>query len=202
MILGITCDADAKRGFYLGLGVPYNTIDGDFNGKSDLQQGDEVIIVPRIDPSFGLDIFFGYGISQKWAVELNFLGSTHGGKWGRFSGNVDYFSFSINGKYIFASTTESESYLLFGSSDNVLIIRDGSQNLSTGETGDAILSGSGLNLGVGIDEYLSRHMSLGLRMMFRVVNYTNAEGVKQSGTIEDGLDGSGLSLMLSATHHF
>jgi opacity protein-like surface antigen len=195
-------DAEAKKGFFLGLGTAYNTIQGDFNGSKGLSNGSDVIIVPDIDNAFGFDIQFGYGFTDAWAIELNLMGSTHSGTSGGFSGDVDYFSFSINGKYSFATSTSTQPYLLFGISGNSLVIEKGARNTFTGQVDDATLSGPGFNAGVGVDQYLSPNVSLNMGLLYRYVDYTDAEGVDNSGDIDDGLDGSGFSFLLTAVYHF
>jgi hypothetical protein len=201
MIVSAASEADAGKGFYLGVGIPYNTIEGDFKGNSALEGGNEVIILPDIDGALGINVLMGYGFTRQWAIELNFLGSGHDGNWMGSAGNVDFFSFSINGKYNFPSSGATQPYLLFGISGNSLNIQDGSQNLWTGEIGDATLSGPGFNLGGGVEHYF-RKMSLRLGVTYRFVDYTDAEGVSNSGGIEDSLDGSGFTVMVSTAYHF
>ncbi len=202
MVLTVISDAEAKKGFYMGLGVVYNTIDGDFNGSGVLQNGSDVIIVPDINDALGLDLRGGYGFTDAWAIELNFMISEHNGTWSNFKGDVNFVSFSINGKYSFLSSSMTQPYLLFGISGNSLFIEDGAESTVTGEIADATLSGPGINFGAGIDQYLSPNVSLSLGAMYRYVDYVDAEGVNQSGTIDDGLDGSGFSFLLTTAYHF
>jgi opacity protein-like surface antigen len=202
MICGVTSDADARKGFYIGVGLPYNTITGDFDGNSALQGGNEIIIVPEIDGAVGFAVMPGIGINQQWAIELHFLGSSHDGSWLGSSGDVEFFSFSINGKYNFSPSQSTQPYLLFGISSNTLVITDGSWDTLSGEVGDATFSGPGFNFGGGIEHYVDPHVSFRLGLTYRFVDYTDAEGVNQSGTIEDSLDGSGISFMVSTAYNF
>jgi opacity protein-like surface antigen len=202
MVLSGITDAEAKKGFYAGLGVAYNTIEGDFNGSGGLRSDNEVIILPDINNALGIDILGGYGINDQWSIELNLMSSGHRGTWGGLRRNVRYTSFSVNGKYSFLSSSVTQPYLLFGISGNALRIEDGSQNIVTGETGDATLSGPGVNLGVGIDQYLTQQVSLNLGAMYRYVDYNDASGVDHSGSIDDRLHGSGFSFLLTAAYHF
>jgi len=128
--------------------------------------------------------------------------SVHSGNWQGLTGDVNYTGISINGKYRFPASNGTQPYLLYGISHNILLINKGSADISTGETGDATLSGSGFNLGAGLDECLDAQVSLTLGLMYRYVNYTKATGVNESGTIGSGLDGSGFSLLLSTAYHF
>jgi len=194
--------AEAKKGFYLGLGAAYNTIQGDFNGTSALQGGSEIIILPAIDNAVGVDLTVGIGITDAWAVELNWLGSDHTGTWAGLQGNVSFFSFSVNGKYNFQSSTTVQPYLLFGVSGNALQIYNGAQNTFTGQVGDATLSGTGFNLGAGVDHYLSPRLSLNLGVLYRYIAYNQADGIDNSGSISDTVNGSGYSFLLSTVYHF
>jgi opacity protein-like surface antigen len=202
MVLTGISVAEAKKGFEAGLGISYNTIGGDFNGSGGVQNDSEVIIIPDINNAAGIDILGGYGIDDQWSIELNLMSSGHRGTWEGLRRNVRYTSFSVNGKYSFLPSSMTQPYLLFGISGNVLRIRDGSEDIFTRETGDATLSGPGVNIGVGIDEYLTQHVFLNLGAMYRYVDYTDASGVDHSGTIDDRLNGSGFSFLLTAGYHF
>ena len=202
LVLALCRDAGAKEGFYAGLGTAYNTINGDFKGDDGLQGGSEVIILPKINNAFGIDILGGYGLNDQWAIELNLMSSGHSGSWTGLTGDVRYTSFSINGKYSFSSPDKIQPYLLFGISSDVLVIKKGAMDTTTGETGDATLSGSGINLGAGIEDYLDPNVSLNMGIMYRSVKYTKATGVHQSGSITDGVNGSGVSILLTAAYHF
>jgi opacity protein-like surface antigen len=193
--------AEAKAGFYMGVGAAYNTIQGDLDGKT-LEGGMEAIILPDINSALGLDVRAGYRINDTWSVEFNFLNSKHSGTWAGLKGDVGYFSYSINGKYSFSATDAVQPYLMIGISDNTLLIKKGAANLLTGETGDATLTGGGLNLGAGIDQDVGSHISVTIGLMYRYVDFTSAEGIHESGSIDQGLNGSGFSLVLSSAYHF
>ncbi len=81
LVFGGTGIAEAKQGFYLGLGTTYTTINGDFTGSAGLTRDTDVIILPKINNAFGFDILTGYGINDEWAVELNLMNSGHNGTW-------------------------------------------------------------------------------------------------------------------------
>jgi opacity protein-like surface antigen len=200
--LTIISDAEAKQGFYMGLGAAYNTIQGDFNGRSGLKSATDVIILPKIDNAVGVDVRAGYGINDAWAIEFNLMVSEHDGTWAAFHGDVNFVSFSVNGKYNFAPSDMTQPYILFGIGGNRLLIKKGSENTSTRAVDDATLSGPGIKAGVGLDQYISPHVSLTLGVLYRYVEYTEAKGANQSGTIDDGVDGSGVSFMLTTAYHF
>lgn len=202
ILLASIPEAEAKQGGYIGMGPVFNSIGGDFNGNSALQMDSEVIIVPKIDNGLGLDIRGGYGFTDAWALELNLMVSDHDGKWGNRKMDVTFVSFSINGKYSFFADTPTQPYLLFGISGNSLVIEDGATDIYSGEIDDASLSGPGLNFGFGIDHYVNPNMSLNMGFMYRVVDYTDADGVHHSAAIDDELNGNGFSFLLTAAYHF
>ncbi len=202
MALAVIPDAEAKKGFYVGLGAAYNTIGGDLDGTRGLQGGSEIIILPDIKSAVGIDIRGGYGINNQWAIELNLMSSRHKGDWAGLTKDVTYTSFSVNGKYSLSPSGTVQPYFLVGLSGNSLLIKEGSTNTSTGEVGDATLSGAGFNMGTGLDTYVNPNLSLDLGVLYRVVNYTSASGVNNSGGIDKVVDGSGFSLLLSVAYHF
>ncbi len=202
IMLIVVSHAEAKKGFYMGLGAAYNTVQGDFKGTSALQGGSEIIILPDVDNAVGVDLSVGYGITDAWAIELNWIGSDHTGTWAGLKGDVSFFSFSVNGKYNFQSSTTVQPYLLFGISGNALQIYNGAQNIYTGQVGDATLSGAGFNLGAGVDHYLTSHLSLNLGVLYRFVDYDQAEGIDTNGSIDDTVNGNGYSFLLSTAYHF
>jgi hypothetical protein len=76
MVLTVIPDAEAKQGFYVGLGATYNTMEGDFNGSAGiLQNGAEIINLPDIKNDFGIDVLGGYGINDQGVIELNLMSS-------------------------------------------------------------------------------------------------------------------------------
>lgn len=202
ILFGAAPSAEAKKGGYVGAGPVYNSIKGDFNGNSALRMDTEVIIIPEIDNDLGLDIRGGYGFTDAWALELNLMASDHDGKWGGRKRDVTFVSFSINGKYSFAADTPTQPYLLFGISGNSLIIENGADDTATGEIDEASLTGPGFNFGAGIDHYLSPNLCLNMGFMYRFVEYADADGVHHSAAIEDKLNGSGVSFLLTTAYHF
>ncbi len=203
MLFLATSPAEAESGFYMGLGAAYNTIQGDFDGVSGLGGGTEDIIIPDLNNAVGIDLLLGQQmLNNVWAIEFNYMSSGHNGTWMGRSGDVSYSAFSINGKYSFLPASRVRPYLLFGVSYNGLIIKKGAIDIYTGAVADAKLFGTGLNLGAGIDNYLSPIVSLTLGIMYRYLDYTEAKGVHQRGTIDDSLDGSGFSLLLTTAYHF
>ncbi|MBI5745738.1 MAG: outer membrane beta-barrel protein [Nitrospirae bacterium] len=204
----ITTTVSAKEGFYLGLGLPYNTIDGDFKGNSVLSGHNDLIIIPDIDGAFGVGLLFGYvthygfAPDQLFAIEGSFLLSVHDAEFQGQRGTVDYSLVNFDLKYLFMTSKAIEPYLLIGISLADLTIENGAVSLTTGKEGDALLTGVGLNLGIGLDYYLTKNISLGTGVIYRIISYDIAEGVEDKSGIKDGFSGSGLGIILSTAYHF
>jgi opacity protein-like surface antigen len=202
LVFGAVATATAKQGFYLGMGLPYNTIGGDFDGSSGLQGGNDIILQPKIDGAFGLAVMGGYRITPHWAVELDAIGSSHDGKWGQMTERVQYFSFSVNGKYYVGASQTTQPYFLLGISGNLLVVKDGSKDTLSGAVDDGTFSGAGVNVGTGVDEYVGQNVTVSLGALYRYVGYTDAQGVNTSGSIDKTVNGSGFTLLLSTAYHF
>jgi len=194
----------ARQGFYLGMGIPYNTIKGDFDGKRTYVSNNlsEQIIVPEIDGAFGLGIIAGYGFTPSWAIEISLLGSRHNAKWLGADKDVDYSVFNIDAKYSFMAQEKTQPYLLIGLNTDSLVVKDGVYNASGSVIGDATYRGGGLNLGGGVDHYISQNVSLGVGATLRIVNYNRVEGLDTYGDLPHRLNGNSLSLMADAAYHF
>ncbi len=202
LLLGMTSEVLAKQGFYLGVGIPYNTIGGDFDGKTLLIGANDFIILPEIDGGLGLGILLGYGFTKEVALELSYFGTSHNAKFLGGSGDVDYSVFNLDLKYSFLTERPTQPYLLFGLGFNQIVVKDGSVDFFTGEVGDGTFTGLGFNLGAGVDHYFTPHFSVGAGLIYRIVRYDEAEGVTDSGSIDDELNGDGFGLVLSTAYHF
>ena len=191
----------AKQGFYLGFGIPYNTIGGDFDGESAFVGASDIIIVPEIDGAFGFGILVGFGFSPEAALELSYLASSHDAKWMGGSGDVDYSMLNIDFKFSFNSFKPTQPYLLIGLGFHDVVVVDGSVSVS-GQIGDATYTGTGFNIGGGVDQYVNPNVSIGLGLTYRIVEYDEAEGVVGKGKLDDSLNGDGFGLVLDAAYHF
>lgn len=204
VIWGISTSVFAKEGFYLGAGIPYNTIGGDFKGDTFLVGPSDIIIQPEIDGGFGFGIVAGYGFNNELSLELSYLVSSHDAEFIGESVDVKYSVFNIDLKYSFLTSQATQPYLLVGVGFPKLVVEDGSETRSflPFRVGDAEYTGVGWNLGVGVDHYVTPNVSIGAGATYRIVKYDEAEGVVGSGEIGDSLKGNGFGLMLGAAYHF
>jgi hypothetical protein len=192
----------AKTGIYVGLSLPYNNIEGDFNGDTALVGASDIILVPSIENGFGFGISLGV-TSGQFAGEINYLRTTHDGNFQGAKGDVEYNLVNLDGKYYFLAHKRVQPYLLMGLSFPWLTIVDGSATLSpTPSVGDATLNGIGLNLGTGIAYYLHPRISINAGIIYRPLLYTRAEGVVGEGELEDTIDGSGFNFSVGIAYIF
>lgn len=204
-LLGSISTAAAKQGFYIGIGVPYSTIDGDFDGSSVVHSGPDgnwIDYLPEMDGAFGINVQGGFGISEHWAVEFNIIRSGHDWKWQAESDKADYYTFSMSGKYNFSVSQTKQTYILLGISHNELEINNGSTDLGTGQVDDGRLSGPGINIGAGIDQYLGRHICVTLGLMYRFINYNSVHGAGSGFLRAATIKGSGFTFLLGTAYHF
>lgn len=202
LVFGMTTAALAKEGFYLGAGLSYNTIGGDFDGESVLSQGSEVVVVPEIDSAAGLALLVGYNFTPGFGIEASYYASKHDITWMGASGEAAFGTLNLDLKFNFAASQPTQPYVLVGIGSNVVIVEDGAFDLFTGEVDDATYTGVGFNAGIGVESYLSSNFSVRAGATYRFVEYDKAKGLDEEGDIEDPLKGSGLSAALMAAYHF
>lgn len=191
----------AKKGFYVGVTVPYNTIGGDFDGETALIAPGEVILVPKVESNYGWGILIG-GRGPSSAIELSYLRSTHDVTWLGAKGEADYNMVNLDFKGFFLADKPTQPYLLLGLCFPWLVVKDASADVY-GDVGDATFKGIGLNLGGGLAYYLHPKVSISGGVIYRWISYGSAEGV--SGTdrdMEDRLGGSGLNFNVMTTFTF
>ena len=108
---------------------------------------------------------------------------------------------NIDFKFSFNSFKPTQPYLLIGLGFHDVVVVDGSVSVS-GQIGDATYTGTGFNIGGGVDQYVNPNVSIGLGLTYRIVEYDEAEGVVGKGKLDDSLNGDGFGLVLDAAYHF
>lgn len=186
---------------------------GDFNGLTTVEYGPvtyqttpvtlwtnpELDQVPSINRNFGFGILLGQRLGP-WAFELSFWQSTHTATYtgGGFTvtnpATLQSFDFNVK-RYIFTQLP-TQPFFSVGVSLPWLSVADGSEilNAQNGEynviaVNSETLSGIGLQLGVGLEIYLSNNFSLvgGAYQRWTEFNQINgAEKVSSSGVYFDG----------------
>jgi len=206
-VLGLSCfiianrTALAKEGFYLGLNIPYTTVGGDFDGSSSLTGTQEAIALPVIKGAFGVGAVAGLGIGESFSVEINVADTVHNVEWLGSHGDGDQRSLGLLFKYSFLTTETIQPFLTTGITYNELILKDAAISLS-GSTGDATLTGWGIDFGIGGDHYFTPHISAGGTVVYHLIEYNYAKGIHESGSIDNDVNGSGLGVIFNTAYHF
>lgn len=191
----------AKEGIYLGLDVPYTMIEGDFDGYSALIGTQDAIAIPLIKGAFGIGLTIGVGFGEASAVELKATDTIHNVEWLGSHGDAEHRTLGLLFKHSFLTSETFQPHITYGFTYNALILKDAA-NDTFGNIGDAKLTGYGIDLGAGLDHYVSPHYSIGLTLLYHLVKYSHAEGIQESGKIEHGLNGNGLGVVVGGKYHF
>lgn len=199
LLLGLASFASAAPEFYVGVSQVYNFVD---NKAQDYWSYDntELISAPALDPGNGLSLTFGMEF-PRCALEFGLTASSHDGE-DSLGGHMDatYGIFDANFKAFIGSSRHVKPYFLVGLCVTSLEVENGANDSYWGG-GDATFTGAGLNLGWGLEAKFS---NIGLKgeVIYRSVEFTDVSGVDDSGTLDDPLDGSGLSVNVGMNFYF
>lgn len=213
MVISADHTALAKQGFYLGLGVPYNTVRGNLSRDTGVCSNVGGCI-PEIksDKGRGYGILMGYGLTQNAAIEVNYLSSRHKAEWLGVNLDLNYTLWSFDFKWNFGAIWSLYPYLSIGLFFDKAFVKNGTLNLIPAvKVGgrDATYSGSGISLGAGVDHYFNSEISMGFGLRFRSAEpgleiffepfdpfrYDNSESNTHQKSAE-------YSLILDAAYHF
>ena len=166
----------AKEGPYLGLQVPFNKINGDFDN----------IKATAVKGGTGLGLIAGYGFTPAVSLELDLAGTGHRSG----DANVRFREFSLNGKYAFEASPHVQPFLFFGIGAFTL----GNDSVTYG--------GRGYNAGLGMDYYSSPHLSWGVALIGKIIKYDRVLKGTKPASVTGNLNGETTSLRLDVTYHF
>jgi sRNA-binding regulator protein Hfq len=164
-------------GWFLGLQVPYNMIDGDFDGGN----------MPKVDSGFGIGLIFGYSFDQRFAIEIDWAGSRHDSEGAR----IGFGEFSINLKY----------NMLHGSEQSRLYLFAGVGSFALGDS-SLTLGGMGYNLGLGVDIPVAEKNTIGIAIIRKIITYDEIVKSDVPLTLVGDINGDTTSLRFDFTHHF
>jgi opacity protein-like surface antigen len=174
VLLAANVPAFAKEGLYLGLQLPYDDIQGDFDGNT----------MPSVDPGLGIGVIFGYGITPNFSLELDLSSSSHNS----LGATINFTEVSLDAKYAFLAPESVQPYLFFGFGGYTL----GDNSLR--------FEGNGYNLGIGVDFYAMSNWSFGIGLIRKVITY---DRIEQSDLILlQNLSGDTTTIRFDATYHF
>jgi hypothetical protein len=174
VLLAANVPAFAKEGLYLGLQLPYDDIQGDFDDNT----------MPSVDPGLGVGVILGYGITPNFSLELDLSSSSHNS----LGATIDFTEVSLDAKYAFLAPESVQPYLFFGFGGYTL----GDNSLR--------FEGNGYNLGIGVDFYAMSDWSFGVGLIRKVITY---DRIEQSDLILlQNLNGDTTTIRFDATYHF
>lgn len=191
-----TSTAPAKNGFYISaIAARSEVSDSDLDGETILAGGGGggVILLPELDTGTGWGIALG-GRIDSIGIELSYLRTDHDASFLGASGDASFCTFNLDWKRYFRTSSKLQPSFLIGLVVPSLVVEDGSSDGVDVE--DADLIGIGVNAGLGLDYYFSHHLALVSGLVYRYADLSSADGAGISGTIDDGVDVSGLDLRL------
>jgi hypothetical protein len=197
-----------KDGLYIGIGVPFNQIQGDFDGTSYLTSGDEFFLVPKFKDGQGVKYFGGYR-GGNVAFELSYAKSTHQATWDGVPVSATGAAFTvwalhIKG-YLGGGRSVIQPYILCGFGMPQIVVKDGAVKGST--VGDATFSGEELDIGIGLAIFPFSRLCLFGEWTYRyidirMVSQPGGEDWKLADTWGTGLGASKMNLSLGVSFTF
>lgn len=186
---------------YVGLQLPFETIDGDFDGTSGLVSSSDTIILPEIDSAAGLGLLVGISPVPQLDFEAALSSVSHDAQWGGAPGDVTHQTLGVTARIHFRMADYIQPHLSAGLGFHRLVVEDGSQDVF-GAVGDGVFTGMGLDLGAGLSGYLTRNVSAGATLVYHFIRYTEAEGVRESGTVSPAVNGDGVGVIFRVVYYF
>jgi opacity protein-like surface antigen len=185
-----------ETGPFVGLSAVYASLGGDFDGHSTFtaSNGNEVDVVPKISDGFGGRIAGGYRFTH-FAVEAAFQITGHDAEWNGRSNDVTCYSMELAGRWFTPTFWDRlRPSVMAGLVIPWLDVKNGSTgpNGSGGTSTDtATYSGYGANVGIGLDYLVTRHLSIDLLATWRWLEFTDLNGVNNSGSLDKNLRSNG-----------
>ncbi|MBI3804057.1 MAG: porin family protein [Nitrospirae bacterium] len=178
--------AEAKEGFYLGGELLYNSIDGDFDGTKG----------PDSDNGGGIGLILGYGLTPGFSLEIDWNASVHTAEVvrGATPSDAGLGAFILALKYNFLSHQPLQPFLRAGIGGYAFIVKD--------PRGDLKLTGSGFDLGGGVDYYVAPHFSIGAGVSRRFIEYRKIDFLGRKANLSPKISGDTTSLEVDFIYHF
>lgn len=197
-----------KSGIYFGIGMPFNQIQGDFDGNSYLASGDEFFLVPKFGDGQGVKYFGGYREGNV-AFEISYAKSSHRATWdgvdvSAAKAEFSVWSLHIKG-YLGGPRSFIQPYVLCGFGMPEIVVKNGAIKGST--VGDATFIGEELDLGIGLAIFpISRFCVFGectyRYIDIRGVSQPGGENWKLADTWGTGMDASKMNWSLGVSFTF
>jgi outer membrane protein W len=171
---GVDREFEPDTGFFVGVSAIRTDIGGDFSKSWAFEQSDflstTTTVIPELDPGYGGKLALGWRWTRA-AVEMSYQQTRHQGSdlaGTTYDAKED--SLDVNGRlYLPSPSPRVKPSLLAGLSIPDVEIQGSSSTHSFGsiDVSDVTYSGWGVNLGLGVDVYLTRHWSVDLNVIYR-----------------------------------
>jgi hypothetical protein len=171
----------AKKGFFISVGVPYVSIQGDFNGYDILSDGQELFILPSFSGKMGFAGSIGHN-GGRTAVSLNYQrialkgDFSYEGESETFDSNYSMIGIVVKRHYFVRNPFQT--FLGMGVNVPFVNIKQGSVNISLQE-GNARYWGIGFNLEGGLTFYITRQVFFNCGVGYRLMGYQWVKGVDE-----------------------
>lgn len=143
--------------FHVGIGLHGTSVMG--SSDSGITEG--------LDSGAGFDIGFGWRIAPTVSLDFNWMMSFHDAGDGSAGPEAALMHFSMDGRFFLTDRSrQTQPYILAGL--GAYILGRDAWEFDT-------LTGVGFQLGAGVDLYLSKHVSIGGKVLYRGAYLDNAE---------------------------
>ena len=191
------------RAFTLFLNFPRQQFGGDFDGNRFYLGPDALVVVPDVDPAWGIGI--GGGIKSRVSdnlavgIDVVFNSAQHDVTWFGAPGEASSFHVDIDFKLFLNARDRAQAYLLSGFSNSRLTVKDG--HLTVSEAKDVTFTGRGFHIGTGLNYYLSPRVSLNTSLRHRWMSFDEIDFGDRS-KIEPKLKSTAVDAALALAYHF
>ena len=194
-------DVDVQDGTYIGIGVIFTAIGGDFDGQRFFYDSSEAIVVPKIDAGAGFDVVLGYK-SGYWGFELFFNYAGSDAKFGARDIKVHRLQYGLGGRLYPLPEAQLQPFVSVGFGAEYLLAENASVDASS-NLGDATYTGVDFRIGGGLAYYLTPRLALNCKFEYVYAIFSDAEGIKgEKKPLDPSLKASSLLAGLSLTYAF
>jgi len=190
-----SADDSIGQGMSIGLLIPFNTVQGDFDGETIVTRTDEELYLPEVEDNLGYGISLGISkIDRKgnWDLELSYFRSKHDVTYqsstgDNTTGEAFYSRLALDLKRYFRLNRRFQPFILIGwipyaelEVKNASMTILNSMTPESQQVGDASFKNEGLgaNIGCGMAVNLSRNMALHAGVTYRVDVFSSARGAR------------------------
>src|SRR5262245_41770546 len=171
----------AKNGLYVGgTAVPDFTLDGiTFDGQTYYQEigGEEILILPRLDPKSTLRAVVGFR-TTRGAFEVGYERTRHAGTFLDFKDEAEFHALNFDERIYVLTSGRVQPYGLLGLSLPWLTIKDGS--FLEGGVADGSFRGFGINTEAGATVFPHPRVGISAGYRYRVMWFDSAKGISHT----------------------